>query len=187
MTQGRKVASKDDALPQEIERKFLVRTLPDGLDGYRHRAVVQGYLQGAADGTHVRLRRLDGRQGAQYVLTVKQGRGLRRTEVEVELSEDQFAALWPLTAGRRVRKVRYYVPLDGATVELDVYQDQLDGLCTAEAEFEDEAAATAWPVPDWFGRDVTDDDRYGNVRLAVDGRPDEPDEPKANAPGATRP
>ena len=42
---------------------------------------------------------------------------------------------------------------------------------TAEVEFPDEASALAFDAPDWLGRDVTEDARYGNRVLAVDGIP----------------
>jgi len=52
-----------------------------------------------------------------------------------------------------------------------VYAGDLDGLLTAEVEFPDEASARAFVAPEWLGRDVTDDPRYGNRVLAVDGIP----------------
>jgi len=42
--------------PQEIERRFLIRSLPENLDHYPHEDIVQGYLAIAEDGTEVRLR-----------------------------------------------------------------------------------------------------------------------------------
>ena len=44
-------------------------------------------------------------------------------------------------------------------------------LLTAEIEFPDEAAARAFAAPEWLGRDVTDDARYANRALAVNGIP----------------
>jgi CYTH domain-containing protein len=41
----------------------------------------------------------------------------------------------------------------------------------AEVEFESEAAADEFEPPDWFGPEVTDDPRYANRALAVDGVP----------------
>jgi len=70
-----------------------------------------------------------------------------------------------------VLKTRYFVPLGDLTVEVDLYEGDLDGLVTAEVEFPDEASALAFEAPAWLGRDVTDDKRYGNRVLAVDGLP----------------
>ena len=41
----------------EIERKFLIDTLPRGLHRYPHKEIAQGYLAVGRDGAHVRLRR----------------------------------------------------------------------------------------------------------------------------------
>jgi adenylate cyclase len=38
-------------------------------------------------------------------------------------------------------------------------------------EFDSEAAADAFAPPAWLGRDVTEDGRYKNQRLARDGAP----------------
>ncbi len=57
------------------------------------------------------------------------------------------------------------------TVEVDVYAGDLEGLLTAEVEFPDEATAREFSAPEWLGRDVTDDERYANRALAVNGIP----------------
>jgi len=152
----------------EIERKFLVTTPPAGLDRYPATAIAQGYLAIEPDGTEVRLRR----SGDRSFLTCKSGRGLVRSEFEVELTSAQFEALWPATAGRRLQKHRHRIDAGGGlTLELDVFEDALAGLVVAEVEFPDEAAARAFTPPSWCGADVTENDAYKNRRLAVDGRP----------------
>jgi adenylate cyclase len=150
----------------EIERKFLLRELPSGAPWIGEVAIRQGYV--ALDGdTEVRVRLTH----ATGTPTVKHGRGRRRGEEELALDRRQAAALWELTAGRRLEKTRRRLELDGAVVEVDEYAGDLAGLLVAEVEFEDEAAAGAFRVPDWFGDEVTDDDAYKNRRLACDGRP----------------
>jgi CYTH domain-containing protein len=151
----------------EIERKFLVERLPE-LDGARSTEIAQGYLAVGGDGSEVRVRRRDG----AATLTVKRGGGLARGETEIELTPEQFGALWPLTAAARVEKVRHELALGpGVVAELDVYAGALEGLVVVEVEFESEAAAGEFSPPDWFGAEVTDDDAYKNRRLAIDGRP----------------
>jgi CYTH domain-containing protein len=153
----------------EIERKFLVERAPPGLDRCPGEEVVQGYLAVEA-GAEVRLRR----RGARYFETVKSGEGLVRSELEVELERDQFATLWPATAGKRVEKTRYTLALETFVVELDVYRGTLHGLMTAEVEFASAAAASAFQPPEWFGAEVTDDSCYKNRNLAVHGLPSRP-------------
>lgn len=152
----------------EVERKFLLATRPDGLDGHSAQRLEQGYLAIDPAGAEVRVRR----KGEAYTLTVKSGAGLVRGEEEVDLGAEEFARLWPLTDGRRVVKTRYLVPLaDGLTAEVDDYEGALAGLLTAEVEFANEAAAHAFTAPAWMGEDVTGDKRYANQRLATDGAP----------------
>jgi hypothetical protein len=44
------------------------------------------------------------------VLGVKGGRGLERTEVEVEIDAGTFDELWGLAGARRIDKTRYRLP-----------------------------------------------------------------------------
>jgi adenylate cyclase len=151
----------------EIERKFVLDRRPPGLDQHPRRRIEQGYVAIDPGGTEVRVRRNDG----SVTMTVKSGAGLVRTEEEIPLEQARFDALWALTEGRRVVKTRYLVPIDELTAEVDEYEGALEGLRTAEVEFDSEAASAAFSPPDWLGREVTGDARYANRTLAVSGLP----------------
>ncbi|MDQ2867619.1 MAG: adenylate cyclase [Verrucomicrobiota bacterium] len=146
----------------EIERKFLLLTLPRYLRRHRHREIKQGYLAAKRDGTQVRVRKA----GERYTLTFKRGRGLAREEYETRIAPAQFAVLWPATKGRRLRKTRYDVPYEGHIIEIDIYRGINHGLVVAEVEFRNMKAYARFQPPDWFGREVTGRARYSNVRLA---------------------
>ena len=147
---------------REIERKFLIKQLPEKLKRYRHYPIAQGYLASEPGGRHVRLRK----KGKTASLTFKVGRGAHREEREIKLSPKQFAALWPATLGRRLRKVRYDIPWRNLLIEIDVYRGKHSGLVVAEVEFSDLATCREFKPPQWFGREVTGQNRYSNVRLA---------------------
>ena len=149
----------------EVERKFRLRELPD-LSGADADPIEQGYLAVGADG-EVRLRR----KGERTLLTVKRGTGLSRGEAEVEVSPEQFEALWPLTEGRRLTKMRYLIHRDDVRIELDVYDGELQGLMIAEVEFPDERTADDFQPPEWFGEEVTGKGEYLNESLATKGVP----------------
>ena len=148
---------------REIERKFLVKCLPDDLKQSRSFVIEQGYLATESAGRQVRLRKT----GNKTSLTFKVGRGSHREEREIKLSPKQFAALWPGTAGRRLRKVRYEIPWDNVMIEIDIYRGRHAGLVVAEVEFSDTASCRRFKAPWWFGREVTGEKRYSNVRLAL--------------------
>jgi adenylate cyclase len=152
----------------EIERKFLVGRLPDELRLGGEERVQQGYLAFGDGGLEVRLRRLAGR----CFLTIKKGGGLTRLEEEIEIANDRFERLWPLTEGCRVEKTRHRIRLPHDLVaEVDVYRASLAGLVTVDVEFSSEAIADRFVAPGWFGAEVTGDPRYRNQQLAREGLP----------------
>ncbi len=150
----------------EIERKFLLTEPPEWLGECPSRRIEQGYLALEND-VEVRLRRL----GDEFRLTVKSGRGLSRSETEVELSGEQFEGLWPVTEGRRIVKRRYLRPADEGTFEIDVFDGGLTGFVMAEMEFDSEEASEVFEPPAWLGDEVTGDQRYANRSLATRGLP----------------
>src|SRR5688500_7601098 len=136
----------------EIERKFLVSRAPADLPPGE--PIEQGYLAVAPDGTEVRIRRRAGRS----TLTIKSGPARVRVEEELDIDDRRFEALWALTEGRRIAKTRHLVPLaGGVTAEVDVYEDALAGLLTAEIEFGSTEASAAFDPPDWLGLEVNGD------------------------------
>jgi adenylate cyclase len=148
----------------EVERKFRVHEVPRSVgEGTRLR---QAYL--AIDG-EVEVRVRD--QGGAHVLTVKGGRGIRREEVEVEISSTQFGELLALAPDRRIDKTRHRVSVDDHVAEVDIYAGSLDGLVIVEVEFDSRGEAEAFVPPPWFGEELTDDPRWSNAALATSGRP----------------
>ena len=151
----------------EIERKFLLKSLPENMrDG---RNILQGYIA-HDEQMEVRIRQY----GDRHLLTVKEGRGLRRREIEIEITPAQFQALWPSTEGRRLVKVRSQIRHGLFRVELDRYLGDLEPLLVGEVEFSSMEESERFEKPDFFGEEVTDDDAYGNRSLALHGIPEGP-------------
>jgi adenylate cyclase len=147
---------------REIERKFLIRFLPPEILHSRHFNIAQGYLANETGGRHVRLRK----KGKTMSLTFKVNRRAAREEREIRLSPKQFATLWPATAGRRLHKTRYELSWRNITIEIDIYRGRNQGLIVAEVEFPSQSSRRKFRPPPWFGREITGEKRYRNVRLA---------------------
>ena len=147
---------------REIERKFLIKRLPLEILRSRHFRIAQGYLANETGGRHVRLRK----RAKSASLTFKVGRGSARDEREIWLSPRQFATLWPATAGRRLRKTRYELRWKKHLIEIDVYHGRNEGLVVAEVEFPNQTSCRQFKPPAWFGREITGQKRYSNVKLA---------------------
>ena len=150
----------------EIERKFLLSSLPPDLEESGGSEILQGYLVLDSMG-EVRVRLKDNR----CYLTVKKGMGLTRSEVELVISREHFDALWPLTEGQRLEKNRYDYPHEGLTIEIDVYRGELSPLQIAEIEFPGIEASRDFRPPSFFDREVTGERDFSNASLAIHGAP----------------
>ncbi len=143
----------------EIERKYLIRELPEHLEQYPCRQIEQGYLN---TDPVVRIRRTD----EEYTLTYK-GKGFMvREEYNLPLNREAFLHLREKIDGIFIKKRRYLIPLGTYTIELDVFEGELASLLLAEVEFETEDEANAFVPPAWFGEDVTFSSAYHNSTLS---------------------
>lgn len=146
----------------EIERKFLVspENLPD-LSGVAALEIQQGYLK--RDKPTVRVRT----KGSMGFLTVKgPSRGISREEFEYEIPLNEALHLLALCQDGLVEKVRYLVPWEHHTLEVDVFKGRLSGLVIAEVEFKSESDSHSGGWPHWFGPEVSEDPRYANSSLS---------------------
>lgn len=143
----------------EIERKFLIKTLPENLESYPCRHLAQGYL---CVKPVVRIRK----DNEKYELTYKSGGMMARMEYNLPLTAQAFEHLKTKIDGRLIAKRRYMIPLDPYTIELDIFDGDLAPLIIAEVEFPTIEEANNFTAPDWFGEDVTYDGRYHNSYLS---------------------
>ena len=144
----------------EIERKFLVRALPDNLSEYPCRQIEQAYL---CTGPVVRIRHLDN----EYILTYKSGGMMARQEVELPLTKEAYEHLREKADGTIITKKRYVIPhTDRLTIELDLFEGMLTDFIMAEVEFSSVEEANAFTPPEWFGKDVTFLSDFHNSHLS---------------------
>ena len=153
-------------MPNEIERKFLIPDPPPDLDKLPYNEILQGYIV-ITDNTEVRIRK----KGEEYYQTVKSGEGLIRKETEILITREQFQTLWPLTERLRIEKKRYEIEYGKFLIELDLYGGLHSNLIVAEVEFRSEAESNSFIAPEWFGLEITDDERFKNKNLALKGIP----------------
>lgn len=161
-----------ETVSQEIERKFLVPSDPDGLELFEISQIQQGYLPVRVYGDEKRVRHEKTSDGRDiYTLTEKKGVGLVREEEEKVIDKDIFDKLWAKTEGSRVEKTRHKAPYENVFIEYDVYEGDLRGLRVAEVEFIDTDQAKAFEAPEWFGDEVTGNPEFSNHSLAKNGSP----------------
>lgn len=143
----------------EIERKYLIPTLPKNLESYPYHEIEQGYL---CTEPVVRIRRQD----EEYWLTYKSKGLMIREEYNLPLTREAYLHLRGKIDGHLISKRRYLIPCKPYTIELDLFSSPQKGLILAEVEFPNEKEALSFRAPEWFGEDVTDSPLYHNSHLS---------------------
>lgn len=143
----------------EIERKFLIKNLPEALESYPCYQIEQAYL---CTDPVLRIRR----KNEQYILTYKGPGFLVREEHEFPLKGESYQQLLKKAEGNLIKKMRYKIPYGNHTIELDVFDPPFAPLVLAEVEFSTEEEAEAFQCPNWFGEDVTYDPAYTNAAMS---------------------
>ena len=144
----------------EIERKYLIHSIPFDLNNYPHREIEQAYLN--VDPV-IRIRRKDD----DYFLTYKSKGLLAREEYDLPLNAESYAHLLTKADGNILTKTRYEIPLgDHLLIELDIFHGKFEGLVLAEVEFPSIEEANNFTPPEYFGEDVTFSTEYQNSTLS---------------------
>lgn len=149
----------------EIERKFLFKGNIEKMWTYPVKAIKQSYLSYTPE---VRIRE----KQDKYYLTVKSKGDKVREEYELEISQNTYEDLYKnRQPNSLISKFRFIVPLkNNLKAEVDfyenVYVDDTNSLKVIEVEFESEEKSNSFIIPNWFGREVTNDNRYKNGYIA---------------------
>lgn len=175
---------------KEIERKFLVKYLPDlsKIKNLEKNYIKQAYI---STSPLLRIRQ----KNDQYFFTYKSKGSIERVEVEEEITKEEFLNLWNKIEGYPIIKTRYTFPIgevevmgeDGESieilekkdininnfnninniiVELDIYEEYHKGFKNIEIEFCNLEDANAFIPPNWFGEDVTENFLYTNASMS---------------------
>jgi len=150
----------------EIEKKYLLKELPENLHTYPSASIEQGYII-VTEKEELRVRK----KGRSLLLTFKRGSGTRRHEVEIDLSKDEYDQFKQVIIGMPIHKQRINYPYRGHTIEIDIYKGYLEGLIVAEVEFPSVQSMDAFSPPAWFAEDVSEIEEFKNKALALRGFP----------------
>lgn len=151
----------------EIEKKYLVKQLPEPLTAYPSFELEQCYL---CSNPTLRIRKKD----EDYIFTyknrlnptVKDGKICVSEEVELPLTKESYEHLKEKADGIVITKTRYHIPYRGYCIELDLFHGDYEGASLAEVEFASEEESMDFVPPEWFGIDVSGDYHYTNSYLA---------------------
>lgn len=144
----------------EIERKYMIHTLPQHLEQYASHEIEQAYI---ITNPVLRIRKSDD----EYFLTYKSSGLMVRQEEEFSIDEEAYQKLLQKTEGKIISKTRYDIPIENDLIAtLDVFKGKHAGLLLVEVEFPSVELANAFFPPAWFGGEVTHDKNYQNSTLS---------------------
>jgi adenylate cyclase len=154
----------------ELERTYLVKFLPRGIESCESREMLDIYVPASARHPVLRIRKA----GEKTVITKKQPVGddaSTQLEQTIPLDEGEFAELSTI-AGKRVRKTRYLYGYEGRTAEIDVFRDGLAGLVLADFEFKDAEEMARFGMPEFCLAEVTHEEFLAGGMLCGKGYAD---------------
>ncbi|WP_417129505.1 CYTH domain-containing protein [Phocaeicola sp.] len=148
-------------MPQEIERKFLVRDDSYKAMSYKKKRIRQGYIC-SERGRTVRVRIQD-EEGFLTIKGPSDMSGMKRYEWEHTLSLQEAEELMKLCEPGMIDKTRYLVRWGMHVFEVDEFYGENDGLVVAEVELNSEQES--FEIPPFLGKEVTGQVKYYNSFL----------------------
>ena len=152
-------------LKQEIERKYVVNYLPKNLKIANILDIEQAFIYKDVN-TVIRIRKVKNRKTntIEYIYTVKTKGDIeyhknsdvsKVYEIESSIQEDKYDELIKNKISNIIRKLRMVIPIENnLNIEIDIYNDYLEGLLTAEIEFPNEDIANTFEKTEWLGKEI---------------------------------
>lgn len=147
-------------MPQETERKFLVRGKFRHLS-VRKREIIQTYL--SIDPDKIIRLRIEGRKAFLTIKGRPRGNSITRDEWEVKIPVTYAAEMMQLCLPGKIEKTRYIIPSGDHYYEVDEFHGKNEGLVIAEIELTSESEQ--FEKPGWLGEEVTGNPEYYNSNL----------------------
>lgn len=137
----------------ELERTFLLKFLPEGLDKCKKEEIEDIYIPETAEHPIIRIRK----SGNGFEITKKspmENDSSEQREHTIKLTQEEFIALSNLK-GKKLVKTRYHLSHNGRIAHIDVFHGPLEGLVTADFEFKNREEKEGFVMPEFCLVDVT--------------------------------
>ena len=147
----------------EIERKFLIHgwhEMDGSIKKAKHTKKIKQFYLSVSGETITRVRTID---NTFAQLCIKSSELYEREEFEYEIPIHDARRLQGYAMYHPIKKLRHYYRYDGHLFEIDEFCDHNFGLVIAELELK--SADEKYTVPEWFGEDVTQHERYYNFNI----------------------
>lgn len=150
-------------MKKEIERKYAVKYLLNNIKIEQVQKIEQAFIY-KDENTIIRIRKIEEKQQTNYIYTVKTKGEIQyddtylvgqKYEIESNMTKELYEELLVKKISNKINKTRVVVPIQNSLkVEIDIYDNDLEGFLTAEVEFPNEEQAKQFEKPDWLGEEI---------------------------------
>lgn len=130
----------------ELEKTYLAKKLPKGLESFPHKEMVDMYIPSQAEHPVLRIRK----KGDKYEITKKQpisgGDSSEQEEHTIKLTKEEYNSLCAVNS-KKVQKIRYDYEYQNLKAEIDVFKGDLSGLVLVDFEFTNQKEKNAFNDP----------------------------------------
>lgn len=150
-------------MKKEIERKYAVKYLLNNIKIEQVQKIEQAFIY-KDENTIIRIRKIEEKQQTNYIYTVKTKGEIQyddtylvgqKYEIESNMTKELYEELLVKKISNKINKTRVVVPIqNNLKVEIDIYDNDLEGFLTAEVEFPNEEQAKQFEKPDWLGEEI---------------------------------
>lgn len=140
----------------ELERTYLLTKIPKGLKSCKFIEIIDLYIPASKAHPNMRIRK----KGDKLEITKKvpnNNDASNQTEHTIPLSKEEYNALL-IVSGKKLRKLRYYFPVENRMAEIDIFQDELAGLILVDFEFSNLKDQENFKAPDFCSEDITQEE-----------------------------
>ena len=141
----------------EIEKTYLLKYLPSDLKNFNNKEILDIYIPLSVKHPELRIRK----NGELLEITKKTPISENNMSVQEEntipLTVDEYNVISSVK-GKRVRKIRYQYEYKNYIAEIDLFQDNLEGLALVDFEFKNEEELKKFEIPDFCLVDVTSEE-----------------------------
>lgn len=149
----------------ELEKTYLLKYLPPGLEKSAYKDMVDIYIPKSAVHPNLRIRKRGSKMEITKKSPVSEGDASKQVEQTIPINESEFGE-FNLLEGKRIYKRRYTYNYMGKEAEVDIFKENLEGLILVDFEFSDIAGMESFKVPDFCLAEVTQEDFIAGGMLA---------------------
>lgn len=153
-------------MQEEFEKTYLAKYIPEDIDKFPSREIVDIYIPGTREHPCLRVRK----GGDDYEITKKkpinEGDCSCQSEETIKLDKEEFEFFENITS-KKIRKERVYYKRKEVDFEIDIFKDELKGLVLIDIEFKNKKLKNSFRgAPDFCLVDVTQEDFIAGGMLA---------------------